>query len=238
MLLWIPAYKKLTSVYWEDLSKLIWSLFLAHFLGDFILQTDWMIRNRDKLWVLSLHAGIHLVLMVLLIGQSRLVLWPYLLLVALIHFLQDLIKILVTKMRPDWIKVSYVIDQFMHYVILLLAGKWILGLELPVYTTEKSPWKIYAIAFIVVSFVWFISERIFNQSNSDYVESINQTKYSRMVTRVGLVGLFFVANSWVFPVLGFVIHNPYPKSEFRWRAVMVDFSVSIAAMIFLFLALD
>lgn len=36
------------------------SLLLAHFVGDFILQSDWMALNKSKHWdVLTIHAGVY-----------------------------------------------------------------------------------------------------------------------------------------------------------------------------------
>ena len=64
---------------------MFWTLLLAHFIGDYFLQTDWMVRNRDKFWVLTLHASIHLGVMLLLIGVSRSEYWPLISLLALIH---------------------------------------------------------------------------------------------------------------------------------------------------------
>ena len=95
---------------------MVWYLLLAHFLGDFVLQTDRMVRMRDKLWFSSLHAGIHFLLMFLLAGSYRMLVWPYLLLLAFLHFVQDRIKNSIVNRRPDWLRVSFVIDQFLHYL--------------------------------------------------------------------------------------------------------------------------
>ncbi|MCK4899676.1 MAG: DUF3307 domain-containing protein, partial [Anaerolineales bacterium] len=68
---------------------MFWNLLLAHFISDFLLQTDWMVRNRDKFWVLTLHASIHFGMMFLLVGESRSAYWPTIALLALIHMGQD-----------------------------------------------------------------------------------------------------------------------------------------------------
>ena len=68
---------------------MFWNLLLAHLIGDFLLQTEWMVRNRDKFWVLTLHASTHLMLMLVLIGKARSEYWPLLSLIAVIHLVQD-----------------------------------------------------------------------------------------------------------------------------------------------------
>ena len=68
---------------------MFWNLLLAHFIGDFLLQTDWMAQNRDRFWVLTLHVSIHIGAMLLLIGDARSEYWLLIILIALIHFGQD-----------------------------------------------------------------------------------------------------------------------------------------------------
>ena len=212
---------------------MFWYLLLAHFLGDFVLQTDRMVRMRDKLWFSSLHAGIHFLLMFLLAGPYRMLIWPYLLLLAFLHFVQDRIKSSIVNRRPDWLRVSFVIDQFIHYIIIGVVV-WLLqdviGL-LP--KTEKPVWAIVAIAYLLVTYVWFITERIFYLSDTDYLQNINTTKYSRMLSRGGLVSLFLVIQAWTASGLAMVISNPYAQTKFRRRALLTDMSVSLFTILFL-----
>jgi hypothetical protein len=215
---------------------MVWYLLLAHFLGDFLFQNEWMVRNRHKLWVLSLHASIHLALMVLLVGQPRSTIWPYLLLIALMHFSQDRIKIILIKKHPDWTRIAFIVDQALHYATLWAVSSWFQRAAGPFSVPEKPVWVIVAIIYLTVTFVWFISERVFNLSNVDYLVSINNTKFPRMLTRAGLVSLFLLVRNWSLPGLAIMLPNPYPQSKFRQRAVLTDVSVSILAAIFLFWA--
>ena len=39
---------------------IIYVLLMAHFVGDFICQTDWMALNKSKRWdALALHVGVY-----------------------------------------------------------------------------------------------------------------------------------------------------------------------------------
>ena len=215
---------------------MVWNLFLAHLLGDFVLQTDWMVRRRDDLWVLSIHAGIHLALMFLLVGQIRSVVWPYLLVLALIHLGQDRIKNNITNKRPEWVKVAFVIDQTLHFAAIGALDWWLQRVFEPLPSAEKPALVMVAITYLFVTYVWFIIERIFNLSNAAYMQSINNTKYPRMLTRVGLVSLFLLIRNWTATSLA-VISNPYSQKKFRHRALLTDIVVSFFSMIFLFWAL-
>ena len=213
---------------------MVWYLLLAHFLGDFVLQNDWMVRNRDNLWVLSLHAGIHFLLMFLLAGQLRSVIWPFLLLIAMIHFVQDRIKNNLTNKRRDWISVAFIIDQALHFIAIWAVVSWIERVIGPLSIPERPIWVILAISYLCVTYVWFISERVLNHSNSDYVQSVNKTKISRMLMRAGLVSLFLMIQTWVATGQALVLSNPYPKGKFRRRALLTDIGVSFFGIIFLF----
>jgi hypothetical protein len=216
---------------------MFWNLVLAHMLGDFVLQTDWMVRKRDNLWVLSLHAGVHFLLMLLLVGAARMAAWPYLLLLALAHLVQDRIKNNLTNKRPDLIRVSFVIDQFLHFLAIGIVVWLLRGVNGSFPITEKPIWVMIAIAYVFVTFVWFITERLFNLSDSDYLQNINTTKYSRMLSRGALISLFLVIQAWTTSGLALVLSNPYAQKEFRRRALLTDISVSLFAILFLAWAL-
>jgi len=216
---------------------MVWNLLLAHFLGDFVLQTDWMVRRRSNPWVLTLHASIHFLLMFMLVDQPRLVIWPYLLLIALIHLGQDGLKNYLTNKRPDWIVIAFIIDQALHFAAIW-AVVWRFQMDSGLFSVQEKPvLVIVAITYLIVTYVWFISERVFNLSNTDYLQIINTTKFPRMLTRVGLISLFLLVRTQTINGLAIVFSNPYPSSKFRQRALLTDISVSLLAMIFLFWAL-
>jgi hypothetical protein len=216
---------------------MVWTLLLAHLIGDFVLQTDWMVRRRDNLWVLSLHAGIHFVLMFLFVGAFRSVLWPYLLLLAAMHLGQDRIKNNLTNKRPDLIRISFIIDQVLHLLAILILVWWLEGMGNPLFILEKPVWAILAVTYLFVTYVWFISERVLNHTNMGYLQSINNSKISRMLIRTGFVSLFLLIQIWGAAAFASVLPNPYSQKEFRQRALLTDISVSLFAIIFLVWAL-
>jgi hypothetical protein len=91
----------------------------AHLLGDFILQTQAMVRHKQRLkarsWMLYLHCIVHGILVYLFVPSWDL--WIIPLLVIFTHFIIDLWKL----NQPENV-VYFIIDQFLH--VLILVGIW------------------------------------------------------------------------------------------------------------------
>jgi len=216
---------------------MFWNLLLAHLIGDFLLQTEWMVKNRNKFWVLTLHVSIHFGLMLLLIGESRSEHWPLITLLALIHMGQDSLKISLVQKMPGRSFAAFVLDQILHVVIIGIFI-WVFRMGGgTLLISQKIAWVMIAIAFLFVTYVWFISERVFYSSKPDYVLNINNTKFSRMITRASMVSAFLLGRAWAIPSLAMILTNPYTPSKYRQRALLTDVSISIIAIIFLFWAL-
>jgi hypothetical protein len=94
------------------------AILAAHLLGDFVLQTDWMVRRKRLLWVLLLHAAIVAAVSCLLLGSLD---WRIPLAVFLTHSFMDAIK---AHLLRDSLA-SLLADQFAHLAVLLfLAGRF------------------------------------------------------------------------------------------------------------------
>lgn len=102
--------------------SLIVSLLLAHFVGDFVLQTDSFCsqkRERKTMsWFLYAHALIISILSWIAIWDWRL--WFVALAIGISHLLIDLGKAY-AKQDTVWV---FIIDQLLHILILVIAA-WI-----------------------------------------------------------------------------------------------------------------
>jgi Protein of unknown function (DUF3307) len=108
------------------------ALLTAHLLGDFILQTDWMVGRKRRIWILVLHVVVVTSATYLLLGTFD---WRILLAIFLTHFVMDAIKVywLSDSLAP------FLADQFVHLAVLAgLAccfpdaakdGWWIAGMK-------------------------------------------------------------------------------------------------------------
>lgn len=100
---------------------LLVKLILAHLIGDFLLQTTYMVEQKKlKKWrapLLYLHVALHFGLIMLVTWDIHF--WLPALIIAVTHFLIDGIKLQFQKTsnRTLW----FFVDQTLHLLVLLLV---------------------------------------------------------------------------------------------------------------------
>ena len=102
--------------------NMFWYLLLAHFIGDYPLQTDWMVRFKTHWYGLALHLLIHMattLVLVLWIGGQDLVLLRYLIALLVIHLAIDVFKNQISARYPDHFVSAYFFDQFLPLAFYL-----------------------------------------------------------------------------------------------------------------------
>jgi hypothetical protein len=239
-----------------------WYLLLAHFIADYPLQPNWMARNKRKPHVMFGHISIHFLVMLLLAGEARRAVWPFLLALAMTHLVIDIGKETVHWLRPAWVIGPYVIDQLFHYLTIFLTGAWIAGqagqVELP-FTPEVA---ILAATYLAGTYVWFISERIFAHADESYRGEVQTQLWPRMATRAVMLSvmlwILIWSGGWIVdlafgqirfttsmanfttrvPILfGVAAAVPYINGKHRQRALLTDILVSLALTLLAGLAL-
>jgi hypothetical protein len=229
--------------------EVFWLLILSHFIADFPLQPGWLVRNKTKLWGLALHVSIHLAVMLILIGESRWVLaWPYLAAIAVTHFFIDAGKNLVWRWRPQWVAGPYLVDQFLHLLTIALVATWITRSLPASQLPAGSPWVVYAIGFLLATYVWYITEFVIFSYNESYHNEVVRTIWSRMLTRAIFLSVFIIFLSWVTPRLDISyagmlflpasvsLFLPYSADCYWKRALITDLAVSLACSFLIVLA--
>lgn len=219
---------------------MFWHLLFAHFLSDYPLQSDWMVAHKQRLHVLLLHVGIHLAVMLVMVGAYRWVLWPYLVGLTSVHFLIDLAKNFANARKPGWVVVPYLVDQTTHYLSIAAIVSWIrasLGeLPLPLDTHVV----IVLTGFLLATYVWYISERVMTSAAPAYRQFVINMAWQRMLLRAGLLGAFL----WVFNrtvQVGILSAALIATSIFARRytrlAFVIDLLVSASIFVLIYLSL-
>lgn len=124
------------------ISMLFLKLLFAHLLGDFVLQTNKWVAQKEKLgWrspLMYAHALLHGLLTWLLV--LKLDFWPCAAAIALSHLLIDIGKAALQQRKPSLSKVWFLADQALHLLVLAVVAQvytqspvWakLAGLQLP-----------------------------------------------------------------------------------------------------------
>ncbi len=217
-----------------------WALLLAHLLGDYPLQPNWMVGIKRTWAGLALHILTHLGTLLVLARPSLMAIWPYLLGLSLFHFAIDVLKNQVWQRWPHRVVGPYLFDQALHIASILVVGAWIERANPGAAYLISRQWLVLGCALVFVTFAWFITERVVFYTKQTYTAEVIAQKWPRMVTRVILL-LAFVWLGRQMPgvaplAAAVLVPIPYLSGAFRLRAALTDLAVALAASLCVLLA--
>jgi hypothetical protein len=191
-------------------------LFLAHIIGDFLLQPKrWVIQKEKKKIAsgfLYLHILIHFLIIILLLWDFNY--WKIALVIALSHYVIDLFKIYVTPLFKNK-SIPFFIDQFLHMAVLYICGYYGNVLGHTVSLIQQINWPLLtAIVFVTYPAAILVSillEGMSNQINLDHKSLPNAGKYIGIIERL-FVLTFIIMGRW--EAIGLLITA---KSVFRFN---------------------
>jgi len=128
------------------MAETLFILLTAHFLGDFVLQTEWVVQRKKQLKVQLMHAALVTVVSALMLGSAHMTLLAIL---FLSHLAMDALKV---YLLPNGIYM-FLLDQLVHIgVICALAytfsseaqnGFWLTWLS-----ADKARWYLLIVTFL------------------------------------------------------------------------------------------
>jgi hypothetical protein len=192
-------------------------LFLAHLIGDFLLQPlAWVKAKEEKklgAWQLYVHALLHGVLVVIITWDVHFIVWA--LLIAAVHLIIDAGKVSLQNSRNQrWL---FFVDQLVHFISIYLIWLWYENesISLDFFKNEKIILLITLVIFLTspVSIMVriFISKWTPDTDSQDDMTSLQSAgKYIGILERL-LVFVFMIANQW--QAVGFLLAA---KSVFRF----------------------
>ncbi|WP_298238850.1 DUF3307 domain-containing protein [uncultured Algibacter sp.] len=191
-------------------------LILAHFIGDFFLQPESWVKEKEKKKLKSpklyLHVLIHAALMTLLLWDISL--WPIITIIAVSHLIIDGIKLIFQKKKTK--RILFFVDQLLH-VLVIIGCYYFLSKNTSIFDinfTENNLLLLTCLLFLTIP-VSIIMKTIFLKWNISKLTKNNQSlkdagKYIGILERI-LVFIFIVSNHW--EAVGFLITA---KSVFRF----------------------
>jgi hypothetical protein len=202
-------------------------LLFAHLLADYPLQSNWMVSNRGRSAVRLLHVSSHFLISLVFTLFYVPAAWPFLILLAGFHFLIDTGKYYLSQTRPNLVIFPYLFDQALHILSIFIVSTMIANYtSVPPFAIQPV-WLILSIAYLVVTYVWYISERTMTFHNREYFQEVVDTEWSRMVARAVFITIpiVFWANLLnIFMASAFVF--PYKLRNFGLRALLTDIIIA------------
>ena len=195
---------------------LLTKILLAHILGDFFLQPQKWVREKERRKLKSpelyFHTIIHLALLFLILWDITL--WPIIVIIGVLHLIIDAIKLLFQKESTK--RLWFFMDQLLHICTILLVYMFFTGIDVNLSALlQNSTLLLITSVLFLTSPVSVIMKVIFTKWNIDELiksgESLEDAgKYIGILERL-LVFVFIVTNHW--EAVGFLITA---KSVFRF----------------------
>lgn len=185
--------------------SLLISLILAHIVGDFVLQSDaWVkeketkkIKSRFLVWHVLLHVG----LMILFTG-FQFQYWLGFLGIGISHYIIDLLKIYWDKKKRI---TAFFLDQALHIgVIIFTVWLYYPSLFLPIQTLNPSKIQLLLACLLSATFVTAIVMKILLQKWSLRLIKTDKSAADSITNKAGLyIGILERLFVFYFTVIGF-----------------------------------
>ncbi|MFT4576637.1 MAG: hypothetical protein ACI9SI_001567 [Polaribacter sp.] len=191
-------------------------LLIAHIIGDFVLQPNKWVKDKNikkhKSKFLYFHGLIHLIALTILL-KFNWSYWPYILFIVITHILIDLIKLnLIEKINN---RALFALDQVLHMIIIsivvYLKHPYKIDIE-KIYSKESL---LLILALLTVTFVSSIIMKVImskwelkEDDSNDSLKSAGM--YIGVLERMFVFG-FIILNQW--SAIGLLIAA---KSVFRF----------------------
>ncbi|KEZ94678.1 DUF3307 domain-containing protein [Nonlabens ulvanivorans] len=195
---------------------LLIKLLIAHFLGDFILQTNSFTKKKEKHQLKSPHLYIHAIIhgLLALLFLNEIELWWAALIITITHLIIDAGKLKLTTKKNS--RSLFLIDQLLH--ILVIFGLYLLIEQVDLINTfqlSEHTWLFILCSIFLTNPVGIMLKVFFTRWKLDEkdtgIDSLkNAGKWIGMIERL-LVFIFIISGN--FSAVGFLLTA---KSVFRF----------------------
>lgn len=196
---------------------LFFKLFLAHLIGDFCIQPDAWVKEKEIRKIRSpklyLHIGIHALALLLVLGFSP-TYWLGFVIVIVTHFLIDVTKLY--WQTDSNRRVLFFLDQLAHLAVLAIVVYMYTPFTINLSNVASPANLLLAIAFVFVTYVTAVVIKVLISRWSPNTESVESESLGQAGRFIGilertLVFVFIITNHW--EAVGFLLAA---KSIFRF----------------------
>lgn len=132
-----------------DQGNLLIRVLIAHFLSDFVLQSDTMVKNKSHFSkYMLLHIALIYATTILLTG-----LWWVSAVIALLHYLIDVLKIKAKKIGKLSEVELFIADQFLHVFSLVLVWAFYFNIVEKLISAMQYPALNYKLSLLLLVYL-------------------------------------------------------------------------------------
>lgn len=191
---------------------------LAHILGDFVLQSEKWVNDKEKNKIKSLklylHIGIHAVLLLLILQFNLQEYWLGFLLIVISHYAIDLLKLYLQNKKTK--RIWFFVDQVLHLLILSFTAFIYDVFSFPIKKIITEKHLLSLIFLLLVIFVSAIIIKIIITQWNPEKKKENDDSLAKAGRYIGIlerlfVFTFVITNHW--EAIGFLLAA---KSVFRF----------------------
>jgi hypothetical protein len=189
---------------------IVLQLLIAHLLGDFVFQSNSLLKKKYKTWVGTFQH------VLIITAFTALVLFPYwdtalawkaVAIIFGVHFVQDLLKVEYDK-RFNGKKrsvVPFFVDQLMHISLICILGRAFQALptmDLPDWVTAlyfSDPFSVMIVSVLLLTYTFDITKFQFKRHENKKIKAYHPD-HKGMMVRVFAFSLLYLG---IFIALGF-----------------------------------
>ncbi|MFW5706355.1 MAG: DUF3307 domain-containing protein [Bacteroidota bacterium] len=194
-------------------------LFLAHIVGDFVLQSNAWVKSKQKKKLRSVHLYLHVLLhgALVMLFVWDLNFWLPALIITVAHLLIDIMRLNLSAKSKN--AVFFLLDQLLHLLVLAGITLWWQDMEVPMGFFQSAEFLIFTSGIVFVTMPASIMIRILvsrwyeaaKVTNDDSLQ--NAGSYIGMLERLFILA-FVLTGRW--EGIGFLIAA---KSIFRFADI-------------------
>lgn len=226
------------------------TLYLAHIIGDFPLQTDAIFRLKQKsLWGVVVHVLVCTAVNIIVLWQmlTHAFVWLTILFIAVVHIALDRTKIFLAVFRAKDGLGYFFLDQSLHLLSLMLAAWYLLQVLQPseIIVWLPQSWIISLTALCIAAFaippvIYYVQRSL--PSSRDPVKQMPFPSFRerfpgtlfRFFATLGLIFGGWYLLLYLVNFLSFVFPTPIPSKQkkYRFAEVAVNFAITLFCGLF------